>query len=48
MVQGMAITKENNFIFTRSYTNLVNSKLTIYKDMTIEKMKKCVEALEKK
>jgi len=36
MVQGMAITKENNFIFTRSYTNLVNSKLTIYKDMTIE------------
>lgn len=36
MVQGMAITEENNFIFTRSYTNLVNSKLTIYKDMTKE------------
>jgi hypothetical protein len=36
MVQGMAITEENNFVFTRSYTNLVNSKLTIYKDMTQE------------
>lgn len=36
MVQGMAITGENNFIFTRSYTNLINSKLTIYKDMTKE------------
>ena len=36
MVQGMAITENNNFIFTRSYTNLINSKLTIYKDMTAE------------
>ena len=36
MVQGMAITENNNFIFTRSYTNLINSKLTIYKDMTTE------------
>lgn len=36
MVQGMAITPENNFIFTRSYTNLINSDLVIYSDMTKE------------
>lgn len=40
MVQGMAITQENNFIFTRSYTNLINSDLIIYDDMTKETYKK--------
>ena len=40
MVQGMAITNENKFIFTRSYTNLINSELTIYSDMTKENYKK--------
>lgn len=40
MVQGMSITNENNFIFTRSYTNLINSELTIYNDMTKENFKK--------
>ena len=39
MVQGMAITDENNYIFTRSYTNLINSELTIYSDMTKETKK---------
>lgn len=40
MVQGMAITNENNFIFTRSYTNLINSDLVIYSDMTKKEYKK--------
>lgn len=40
MVQGMAITKESNFIFTRSYTNLINSNLVIYSDMTKKEYKK--------
>ena len=39
MVQGMAITDDNNFIFTRSYTNLINSELSIYNDMTKETKK---------
>ena len=39
MVQGMSITDENQFIFTRSYTNLINSELTIYSDMTKENKK---------
>lgn len=34
MVQGIAINEKNEFIFTRSFTNLVNSKLSIYSDMT--------------
>ncbi|MEE3342921.1 MAG: hypothetical protein VZS44_02405 [Bacilli bacterium] len=30
MVQGMAITEDNKFVFTASYTNLINSNLMIY------------------
>ena len=30
MVQGMEITKENEFIFTESFTYLINSKLQVY------------------
>ena len=30
MIQGMAITKDNKFIFTASFTNLINSILMIY------------------
>jgi len=40
MVQGMTITQENNFIFTRSYTNLINSNIIIYNDMTKENYQK--------
>ena len=31
MVQSLTFDKDNNFIFTRSYTNLINSDLVIYK-----------------
>lgn len=33
MVQGMAITDKNEFIFTRSFTNLIKSDLVIYKNV---------------
>ncbi len=37
MIQGMAITDDNKFIFTSSFTNLINSKLTIYDNVLKEK-----------
>lgn len=37
MIQGMAITEDNKFIFTDSYTNLINSKLTIYDNVLEDK-----------
>ncbi len=37
MIQGMAITKENKFIFTSSFTNLINSNLSIYNNPINEK-----------
>ena len=40
MVQGMSITKDNEFLFTTSYTNLINSNLYKYKDITKGRKKK--------
>ena len=37
MVQGMAITEDNRFIFTSSYSNLINSSLSIYDNPLKEK-----------
>ena len=37
MVQGMTITDNNNFVFTRSFTYLVNSSLSTYKNVLKEK-----------
>ncbi len=34
MIQGMSITNKNEFLFTASYTNLINSTLYRYKDVT--------------
>ena len=36
MVQGMVITPDNKFIFTRSFTNLINSDLVIYDNVLEE------------
>lgn len=36
MVQGMVITKDNKFIFSRSFTNLINSDLLIYDNVLDE------------
>lgn len=36
MVQGMVITDDNKFIFTQSFTNLINSKLSIYNNVLEE------------
>lgn len=36
MVQGMTITDNNNFVFTRSFTYLINSSLTTYKNVLEE------------
>lgn len=33
MVQGLAITDDNKYIFTESFTNLINSKLEVYDDI---------------
>lgn len=33
MVQGMAITSNNEFVFTSSFTNLIHSNLSIYKNV---------------
>ena len=37
MVQGMTITEDNHFIFTRSFTNLIHSKFDEYDDVLKEK-----------
>ena len=37
MIQGMAITEDNKFIFTTSFTNLINSDLLIYDNPLKEK-----------
>ena len=37
MVQGMAITDNDEFVFTRSFTYLVNSKLSTYKNISDKK-----------
>ena len=37
MIQGMAITDDNKFIFTASFTNLINSKLMLYDNPLKEK-----------
>lgn len=37
MVQGMVITPDNKFIFTRSFTNLIKSDLSIYENVLEEK-----------
>lgn len=37
MIQRMVITEDNKFIFTDSYTNLINSKLTIYDNVLEDK-----------
>ncbi len=37
MVQGMVITDNNEFIFTRSFTYLINSSLTTYKNVLNDK-----------
>ena len=37
MVQGMSIDEDNNFYFTASFTNLINSTLYKYKDVTDER-----------
>ena len=37
MVQGMTITDNNEFVFTRSYTYLINSSLSIYKNILNDK-----------
>ena len=37
MVQGMEIDKNNNFLFTTSYTYLINSKLLVYNNVLLEK-----------
>lgn len=37
MIQGMVITEDNKFIFTHSFTNLINSKMTIYDNVLKEK-----------
>ena len=39
MVQGMAITPDNKFIFTRSFTNLIKSELSIYNNILNEEPK---------
>ena len=36
MIQGMAITNDNKFIFTRSYSGLVNSSLCFYNNILQE------------
>lgn len=36
MVQGMIITKDNKFIFTSSFTNLIHSELSIYDNVLKE------------
>ena len=36
MVQGMEITPDNQFVFTASFTYLINSKLSIYKNVLEE------------
>ena len=33
MVQGLAITEDDKYIFTESFTNLVSSKLEVYDDI---------------
>ena len=40
MVQGMLITKDKKFIFSRSFTYLINSKLTTYKNVLEGKSEK--------
>lgn len=37
MVQGLAITNDNKFIFTRSFTNLIKSDLSIYDNVLNDK-----------
>lgn len=37
MVQGMTITKDNKFVFTKSFTYLIKSELTTYKNIFKEK-----------
>lgn len=36
MIQGMAMTEDNKFIFSDSYTNFIHSKLTIYENVLEE------------
>lgn len=37
MVQGMTITKDNEFVFTRSFTNLIQSELVTYRNVLNDK-----------
>ena len=39
MVQGMTILPDGRFVFTSSFTNLINSSLSIYKSILKEDVK---------